>query len=57
MVFHPIFDRNVNLSALILSTEQHQVFGKFTGKAVLDGGEVIEVKDFMGFAERVSNKW
>lgn len=57
MVFHPILDRNLNLSALILSTEQHQVFGTFTGKAVLDGGKVIEVKKLMGFAERVKNKW
>ncbi len=57
MEFMPIFDRNVNLSALILSTEQHQVFGKFTGKAVLDRGMVLEVKDYMGFAERVENKW
>jgi Protein of unknown function (DUF2804). len=57
MEFIPIFDRNANLSALILSTEQHQVFGKFTGKAVLNGGKVIEVNNLMGFAEKVKNKW
>ncbi|MDR3595896.1 DUF2804 domain-containing protein [Clostridium sp.] len=55
--FVPIIDRNVNSSAIIVSTEQHQVFGKFTGRAVLDDGQVIELKDFLGFAEKVENKW
>ncbi|MBR5739895.1 MAG: DUF2804 family protein, partial [Firmicutes bacterium] len=36
---------------------QHQVFGKYTGSMVLDDGSVIEVKDFLGFAEKVFNKW
>lgn len=57
MNFVPIFDRTVSLSAIVLSTDQHQVFGRFTGKAVLDDGMVIEIKDFMGFAERVENRW
>ena len=38
-------------------SHQHQVFGLFSGKAVLDDGRVIEVKDFPGFAEKVENKW
>jgi len=55
--FIPIIDRNVNLSAVVLSTEQHQVFGKFTARAVLDNGKVIEFKNFLGFMEKVKNKW
>lgn len=57
MIFVPIIDRSVVLSALVLSTNQHQVFGKFTGKAKLDDGTVIRLNNFMGFAERVENKW
>lgn len=57
MVFTPIFDRSANLSALILSTDQNQVFGKFNGKAVLDDGTILLVHDFLGFAERVDNRW
>ena len=57
MDFIPIFDRSLNLSLLVISTNQHQVFGKFTGTAVLDDNTIIYVKDFMGFAERVENKW
>lgn len=57
LVFIPILDRSANLSAVFLSTNQHQVFGKFTGSAVLDDGTVVFLQDFMGFAERVDNRW
>ena len=57
MDFIPILDRKDNSSIGIISSKQHQVFGKFTGKAVLDDGKVIEIRDFLGFAERVENKW
>ena len=46
-----------NTDFKILCSKQHQVFGKFTGKAVLDDGTVLDVKDFFGFAEKVFNKW
>jgi len=29
----------------------------FTGKVILDSGEEIIVKDLLGFAEKVSNRW
>jgi len=35
----------------------HQVFGKFTGKIVLDDGNIINVENLIGFAEKVHNKW
>ena len=57
MKFEPIIDRNAHLNAIILSTHQHQVFGKFTGSAILDDGTIIYLKDFLGFAERVENRW
>lgn len=57
MVFTPIIDRNAAVSTPIIATDQHQVFGRFTGKAVLDNGMVIELQDFLGFIERVKNKW
>ena len=41
----------------VLGSDQHQVFGKFTGVAILDDGTKIKIKDFVGFAEKVSNKW
>lgn len=55
--FMPILDRSAYTSYGFLMSDQHQVFGNFDGKAVLDDGEVIEIKHLLGFAEKVRNKW
>lgn len=57
MDFKPVLDRAAKTDALIILSDQHQVFGKMTGKAILDDGTVIELKDFMCFAEDVHNKY
>ena len=57
MDFKPIIDRAALTSALVIKSDQHQVFGTFSGKAVLDGGFTLEIKDMLGFAEVVHNKW
>ena len=57
MNFVPVLDRASCTNVLLIKSDQHQVFGKFSGKAVLDDGTVIEVKDLPGFAEKVENKW
>jgi hypothetical protein len=57
MDFLPVLDRASHTNAVILETDQHQVFGKFTGKIVLDDGKELYLKDFMGFAEKVRNRY
>lgn len=57
MDFTPIIDRKNKTSLGVIMSDQHQVFGRFTGTAVLDDGRRIELKDFLGFAEKVRNKW
>ena len=57
MDFVPVMDRASCTDLKLIKSDQHQVFGRFTGKAVLDDGRVIEVRDFPGFAEKVENKW
>lgn len=57
LVFYPIIDRKDRMNALLLSTDQHQVFGKFYGKATLDDGTIVTFTDKIGFAEHVRNKW
>ena len=57
MTFDPIIDRHANANALIISSNQHQVFGRFNGTATLDNGEKVVLKDFVAFAEKVKNKW
>lgn len=57
MTFVPVLDRASKTDIKLISSDQHQVFGHFTGKAVLDDGTVLDIKDFFGFAEKVANKW
>ena len=52
-----MLDRASRTSVLVIESDQHQVFGKFNGRMVLDDGSVIELKDFLGFAEKVKNRW
>ena len=53
MEFAPILDRVSGADIKLPAREKHQVFGKFTGKLVLDDGTAIEVEDFLGFAEKI----
>ncbi|MEZ7872527.1 MAG: DUF2804 domain-containing protein, partial [Eubacteriales bacterium] len=55
--FTPVIDRAAKINAALIATDQHQVFGRFSGKAVLDDGRVLEIRDLMGFAERVKNRY
>ena len=57
MEFVPVLDRAACIDFKVLVSDQHQVFGKMTGKAVLDDGTVIDVKDMMCFAEKVHNRY
>ena len=57
MKFDPILDRAACTDVKLIKSDQHQVFGRFTGTATLDDGTVIRVRDMIGFAEKVENKW
>ena len=55
--FRPILDRAACTDFQVLKSDQHQVFGCFTGECVLDDGTALSFRDFPGFAEQVENKW
>ena len=57
MDFVPVLDRAAKIDVKLIVTDQHQVFGRMSGKAVLDDGTVLEIKDLMCFAEDVHNKY
>lgn len=56
LTFEPLFDRYANMNVLVIQSLQHQVFGKFSGTFKVDG-KLIEIKDVIGFAEKVKNRW
>ena len=55
--FRPILDRAACTDFQLLKSDQHQVFGRFTGECVLDDGTALSFRDCPGFAEQVENKW
>ncbi len=57
MDFQPILDRAACTDFYLLCSDQHQVFGRFTGTAVLHDGRRLAIRDLLGFAEKVRNKW
>ena len=57
MDFLPVYD-NANITDLgVICMSGHQIFGKFTGRAILDDGTAIDLVDRMGFVEKYHNKW
>lgn len=58
MDFTPVLDRHSNPPpGAQYGSDQHQVFGYFTGRAVLDDGTALPVERLFGFAEKVVNRW
>ena len=57
LTFTPIMDRAARTNALIIESDQHQVFGAFNGTVTLDDGTVLTIKNLIGFAEKVKNRW
>jgi hypothetical protein len=57
LVFTPFRDRTATTKLAVISSEVHQMFGRYNGKAVADDGEEIRIKDLIGFAEEHQARW
>ena len=57
MDFVPVLNRASCTDVKLIKSDQNQVFGRFSGTAVLDDRTELQVRDLMGFAEKVENKW
>lgn len=57
MEFHPVLDRAACLDYKVIVSDQHQVFGRMRGTAILDDGTEVNIKDVMCFAEKVHNRY
>ena len=55
--FEPVMDRSAKINLFVICSDQHQVFGKFSGTVILDDGQKLQIRNLMGFAEKVRNKW
>lgn len=57
MDFVPIIDRRDLMHLGILASNQHQTFGRYSGTIILSTGEKLQVKDMLGSAEHIRNRW
>ena len=57
MDFVPVLDRAADLDFKLIVSDQHQVFGRMSGTAVLDDGTAVQIKDVLCFAEKVHNRY
>ena len=55
LTFTPIVDRFDGMDYKLVSTDQHQVFGRFDGRVTLDDGTEFAIEGLTGFAEAVHN--
>jgi len=57
MTMTPLVDRQDEINFGIIKNLGHQVFGRFAGWVVLDDGSRLEIKDLLGFAEKITNHY
>lgn len=57
LIFKPIIDRASKTNAIIIESDQHQVFGRFYGTCILDDQTTVKLDGQLGFAEKVKNRW
>jgi hypothetical protein len=57
LTFTPFKDRLAQTNLGIITSEVHQMFGRYNGHVTTEDGDVILVKDLIGFAEEHHAKW
>ena len=55
--FVPFVERVARTDLQVLSSEVHQMFGRYHGTVTADDGEVIQLDGLLGFAEEHHAKW
>lgn len=55
--FTPIVNRSGKFNFLVIKSEQNQTFGNFNGTVTIDDNTQLNIKNILGFAEKVSNRW
>ena len=57
LVFTPFKERLARTNLGVIFSEVHQMFGHYDGEVIADNGEVIKIKDLVGFAEEHHARW
>lgn len=57
LVFQPFKERVARSDLLVLSSEVHQMFGRYSGTVRTDQGETLHIENQIGWAEEHHAKW
>jgi hypothetical protein len=57
LTFTPFYERIAKTDAKILTSEVHQMFGKYNGTLTSDDGENLTIENLIGFAEEHHARW
>lgn len=57
LTFTPFKERTARTNLGVIFSEVHQMFGRYNGRAVLDDGSALEIRDLIGFAEEHRARW
>ncbi|MBX7167238.1 MAG: DUF2804 domain-containing protein [Pirellulales bacterium] len=55
--FRPIYNQHSKTDLGLISAELYKIHGYYSGTLVLDDGTKLEVKDVLGFAEHMKQRW
>ena len=53
----PFYDFHSDLNVQVMRMNSHQVHGKWNGNVILDDGTKLEIRNLLGFAEKVRNRY
>ncbi len=57
VTLEPTYDKHTRVEAVVMGTEVHQVFGRWSGHLTTDAGDRHEVDGILGFAEESRSRW
>jgi hypothetical protein len=57
LTFQPFYQQHSKQDLGLISAELFKIHGRYSGTLVLDNGTRLEVKDLLGFAEHMQQRW
>jgi len=55
--FEPFFERVAATNLLLLRSNVHQMFGRYSGSVIPDGGVPVEIEGLLGWVEQHEARW
>lgn len=57
LTFTPLHDEFQELNYLVVQLRHHRIYGRFTGKVILDNGEAVVLESVLGVVEELFSRW